>query len=162
MGIARQTDYAARVVLHLTCLSPGARTTIAEIATKRLMPAPFVRRVVGKLVSAGILASCRGMGGGVSLARLAAEISLLEVVTAMEGGVTLNRCVDEPQSCPLAVACPVQVAWTEATRRLQESLAAVRFDQLATALERGVTEKGYRRCPSSPEDAEERRGTWTP
>ncbi len=145
IGIARQTDYAARVVLHLACLEPGAQVTVAEIAKKRLLPAPFVRRVVGKLVAAGILATMRGMGGGVRLARPASEISLLDVVAALEGGITLNRCVDNPKACPLAAACPVQRAWTDATRQLEATLAAVRFDQLATRLERGVTERGYAR-----------------
>lgn len=145
IGIARHTDYAARVVLHLACLEPGAQVTIAEIASKRLLPGPFVRRVVGKLVAAGLLLTTRGMGGGVRLARPAAEISLLDVVAALEGGVALNHCVDNPRACPLAAACPVQRAWAEATRQLEATLGAVRFDQLATRLERGVTERGYAR-----------------
>ncbi|MGV8042417.1 MAG: RrF2 family transcriptional regulator [Thermoanaerobaculaceae bacterium] len=145
IGIARHTDYGARVVLHLACLEPGAQVTIAEVAEKRLLPAPFVRRVVGKLVAAGILVTARGMGGGVRLARPAAEISLLDVVRALEGGVTLNHCVDNPKACPLAAGCPVQQAWTGATRQLEASLEAVRFDQLATRMERGVTERGYAR-----------------
>lgn len=145
VGIARHTDYAARVVLHLACLEPGARVTIAEIAEKRLLPTPFVRRVVGKLVAAGLLVTTRGMGGGVCLARPAGEISLLDVVRALEGGVTLNHCVDNPKACPLAAACPVQQAWTGATRQLEASLEAVRFDQLATRMERGVTGRGYAR-----------------
>ncbi|HPC84309.1 MAG TPA: Rrf2 family transcriptional regulator [Thermoanaerobaculaceae bacterium] len=145
IGIARHTDYAARVVLHLACLEPGAQVTIAEIAENRLLPAPFVRRVVGKLVAAGLLVSTRGMGGGVRLARPAADISLLDVVMAMEGGVALNHCVDNPKACPLAARCPVQRAWTEATRQLEATLGAVTFDQLATRLERGVTQRGYAR-----------------
>jgi Rrf2 family protein len=145
IGIARHTDYAARVVLHLACLEPGTQVTIAEIAEKRLLPGPFVRRVVGRLAEAGLVATTRGMGGGVRLARPASEISLLDVVIAMEGGLALNHCVDNPKACPLAAACPVQRAWTDATRQLEATLGAVRFDQLATRLERGVTERGYAR-----------------
>lgn len=143
VGIARHTDYAARIVLHLACLEEGARVPIAEIAERRLLPAPFVRRVIGRLVAAGIVRTIRGAGGGVALARPAAAISLLDVLQAMEGGVVLNRCVDSPSACPLAASCPVNAAWGEVTRGLEASLAAVRFDRLATGTEGHIAAHGY-------------------
>ena len=146
LGIARHTDYAARIILHLACLEDGARVPIAEIAARRLLPAAFVRRVVVQLANAGLLHTVRGAGGGVQLGRPAAEISLLDLVRAMEGDVALNRCVATPQSCPLASTCPVQRAWTGATQRLEEYLDGVRFDVLANALETGVTKQGYPRA----------------
>jgi len=131
LGISRQTDYAARVVLHLACLAPGARVPIADIAKHRMLPLEFVRRIVGELVKAGILATSRGSGGGVSLARPAADLSLGEVVQAMEGGIALNHCVSDRRVCPLAAACPVQSVWVDATQVLGDYLASVRFDTLA-------------------------------
>jgi Rrf2 family protein len=143
LGIARHTDYAARLVLHLAALGEDGRATLKEIAAKRLLPEPFVRRVVGRLATAGIVRTVRGAGGGVRLARPAHEISLLDVVRAMEGGVVLNRCVDSPAACPLSSACPVNRAWTDATRQLEGSLAGVRFSDLATRLESHVAHHGY-------------------
>jgi len=131
LGISRQTDYAARVVLHLACLAPEAKVPIADIAKHRMLPLEFVRRIVGDLVKAGILATSRGSGGGVRLARPAADISLGEVVHAMEGGVALNHCVSDRRVCPLAAACPVQSVWVDATQVLDDYLASVRFDALA-------------------------------
>ncbi len=131
LGISRQTDYAARVVLHLACLAPGAKVPIADIAKHRMLPLDFVRRIVGDLVKAGILATSRGSGGGVSLARPAEEISLGEVVRAMEGGIALNHCVSDRRVCPLAAGCPVQSVWVDATLVLDDYLATVRFSALA-------------------------------
>ena len=131
LGISRQTDYAARVVLHLACLAPGAKIPIADIAKHRLLPLDFVRRIVGDLVKAGILMTSRGSGGGVSLARPAADISLGEVVHAMEGGIALNHCVSDRRVCPLAAQCPVQSVWVDATQVLDDYLTSVRFDALA-------------------------------
>jgi Rrf2 family protein len=145
LGIGRQTDYAARVVLHLAALGEGAQVQVAEIAAKRLLPPAFVRRVVARLAAAGILRTVRGARGGVQLARPAAEISLLDVVRAIEGRIVLNRCVDTPSACPLAAACPVQCAWTDATRALEERLETVRFSDLAAGLARGAGE-GRRRA----------------
>jgi DNA-binding IscR family transcriptional regulator len=65
----------------------------------------------------------------------------------MEGGIVLNRCVDTPKACPLTETCPVQKAWSDATRGLEDQLASITFDQLATGLERRVTNEGYRNLP---------------
>jgi Rrf2 family protein len=145
IGIGRHTDYAARVILHLASLEPGALAPIAEIAARRLLPQPFARRIVGTLVAAGIVETVRGAKGGIRLARPAEEISLLDLLRAMEGGVVLNACVDTPRSCPLAAECPVQRAWTGITRNLEADLAAVRFSQFAGRLETPVAETGRSR-----------------
>ncbi len=155
LGIGRHTDYAARIVLHLAALPDGAQVTAAQIAAARLLPGAFIRRIIGKLAAAGIVRTSRGAGGGVSLGRPAAEISLLDVVVAMEGGLVLNACVDSPTACPLAETCPVQRAWTAATATLAENLAQARFDSLANPAEMHVTRFGYparlgRREPTSP------------
>jgi Rrf2 family protein len=130
----RQTDYAARVVLHLAALPEGARVTASEIAGKRLIPPAFVRRIVGRLAAAGILQAVRGLGGGISLARPSSEISLLDVVEAMEGPILLNSCLNEAVECPLAEACPVQSAWRGASQSLASHLDSIRFDALAAKL----------------------------
>jgi len=131
LQIARHTDYAARIVLHLACLGEGAQVSIAEIAEQRQLPAFFVRRLIGKLVKGGILATSRGSAGGIRLARPAAAISMLDLVRVMEGPIALNQCLDEARSCPFTARCPVQSVWIQATRGLEETLGSVRFDALA-------------------------------
>lgn len=133
IGISRQTDYAARLVLHLACLEPGTRVSIPEISKSRLLPAPFTRRLVGLLVKAGILHTVRGTGGGLSLARPASAISLLDVLEAVEGGVVLNACLEGGKPCVFGPGCLVQRAWGDATGLLQRHLAAVTFDTLVGA-----------------------------
>jgi Rrf2 family protein len=135
LQIARHTDYAARIVLHLACLGEGDQASIGEIAEQRLLPEPFVRRLIAKLVKGGILATVRGSAGGIRLGRPASEISLLDLVRVMEGPITLNRCVDNDHACPFTTQCPVQTAWTVATRALEVQLAASRFDVLANGPE---------------------------
>jgi Rrf2 family protein len=135
IGISRQTDYAARLVLHLATLAEGTQVSLSEISRLRLLPESFVRRLSGSLVKAGILLTARGTGGGVRLARPAAEISLLDVIEAVEGGIVLNECLDGKHTCPLANGCPVQAAWSAATAALEAHLGAVRFDALARSSE---------------------------
>jgi len=136
MGISRQTDYAVRVVMHLACLEEGARVPLGDIAEYRGLPLAFVRRLIKPLVAKGILSSARGSNGGVRLARHARDISLLDVVTAIEGGMGLNHCEAHHRACPQSGACPVHDVWTDATQLLADHLAAIRFDALASAAAR--------------------------
>jgi Rrf2 family protein len=131
--IARQTDYAARLVLHLASLGDDESASIAEIAAQRLLPVPFVRRMVAELVAAGILKSTRGSKGGVQLGRPAKDISLADLVQAMEGPIALNDCVHEENACPFSRNCPVQKAWAGASAGLADHLSSIRFDALVNA-----------------------------
>lgn len=132
LQIARHTDYAARIVLHLACLGEGAQASIADIALHRQLPEFFVRRLIGKLVKGGILTSARGSTGGIRLARPASELTLLDLVRVMEGPIALNHCLEAGHSCPFAASCPVQSVWSEATRALETALASSTFESLAT------------------------------
>lgn len=139
IAISRQTDYAARLVLHLAALPPDTQVSMGEIAKLRLLPVAFVRRLAGSLVKVGILLTTRGTGGGIRLGRPAEDISLLDVVNAVEGGIVLNQCLDGKHTCPLSHGCPVQAAWAAATQALETHLAGVRFDALARDSESHLT-----------------------
>jgi Rrf2 family protein len=129
--IKRETDYAGRVVLFLARQPVGARSTAQEVARLCRVPGALVRRVVTRLSRAGILASARGSGGGIALARPSAEITLLDIVQAMDGPPILNLCVQDPQFCPLMEDCTVHNAWVQGSEMLAAYLRAVNFAQLA-------------------------------
>ena len=102
---------------------------------QRLIPQSLVRKIVTQLNVAGLVKTTRGSDGGIVLARPAGEISLLDVVQAMEGPVALNACVADPQACPLMAICSVHEAWARACDTLVAGLAEATFDRLA---QRGV------------------------
>jgi Rrf2 family protein len=131
IGISRQADYAIRIVVHLASLPEGDQEAVRRIAEERLLPLSFVRRIVARLAAAGILRTSRGMGGGIQLARPAADISLLDVVRVIEGPIGLNQCVTAQHTCPFATRCPVQAAWSKVTRDLEKSMEEISFDVLA-------------------------------
>ncbi len=147
MGIGRQTDYAARIVLHLACLDANTCVSVGVIARQRLLPEPFVRRIIARLVRADVLKSTRGFQGGIALARAAGEISMLDLVMAMEESVALNACVDHSDACPFSSDCPVHSAWENVTESLRQQLDAIRFDQLAKGTKGHVT--AHRRIQST-------------
>jgi Rrf2 family protein len=114
-------------------LGEGASASISEIAEQRLLPVPFIRRMVARLVAAGLLKTTRGKNGGLQLGRPPAAISLADVVVAMEGPIALNDCVHLPDACPFMQSCPVQTAWTEASSILTKHLSSTTFAGLVNS-----------------------------
>ncbi len=129
--ISRETDYAARVLLHLSLEPAGSRVTAHAIAADRLVPAALLRRIVTRLAVAGLIRTARGSSGGISLARSAGDITLLQLVEAMEGPVALNACTVDPAACPLIISCSVHEAWMNAHNLLVEHLKQTTFAALA-------------------------------
>ncbi|HSR33589.1 MAG TPA: Rrf2 family transcriptional regulator [Anaerolineae bacterium] len=132
MEISRRTDYGVRVILDLATLTESTRASTQEIADRQNIPAPFLAKIISQLSLSGLVTTFRGAGGGVSLARPASEISLLQVIEALDGPVRLNRCLIEPSACPLDEHCPVHHIWAKAQTELTGLLGSTTFDNLAS------------------------------
>jgi Rrf2 family protein len=117
--------------LDLAMRESGSWTTTSEIAQRKLIPSPLIRQIITQLVKSGLVHSRRGTDGGVTLARPSGEISLLDVVQSIEGPFHLNRCIGQPDDCPLTETCPVHLAWERAQEGLEAQLGVETFDKLA-------------------------------
>ncbi len=132
MQVTRQADYAVRAVLHLARIGGNKRAATSAVAQEQHIPPSFLAKIVAQLSVAGILHTSRGAHGGVTLARDANEISLLEVVEAIDGPIQLNECVQASGSCPFEENCPVQHVWCQAQEDLVLKLRSTNFAQLAS------------------------------
>jgi len=130
MEISRRTDYGVRVITDLAALPKDSRASTSDIAARQNIPAPFLAKIISQLSMSGLVSTHRGAGGGVSLARPASEISLLEVIEALDGPVRLNRCAIEPDACPRNGHCPVHAIWAQAQTDLTSLLNDTTFDDL--------------------------------
>ena len=133
MEISRRTDYGVRVILDLAYLPVDGRAATEDIATRQRVPGPFLAKIISQLCLAGLVTTYRGAGGGVALARPASEISLLQVIEALDGPVRLNRCLIQPQACPRDRSCPVHDIFARAQADLVSVLGQARFDELVEA-----------------------------
>jgi len=130
LEITRQADYAVRAVRDVARLPEGERLPTAVIAERRKIPLPFLAKIVSQLAVKGILEATRGASGGVSLARPAASITLLEVIEAIDGPITINRCTRDPNVCEFSEDCPVHEVLVESQRVLVEQLGSITFADL--------------------------------
>jgi Rrf2 family protein len=133
MEISRRTDYGVRVIIDLASLPSNGRASTSDIADRQNIPAPFLAKIISQLSLSGLVYTYRGSGGGVSLARPASEISLLEVIEALDGPMRLNRCTIEPDACPQNGHCPVHHIWVQAQTDLTVLLGNTTFDNLISS-----------------------------
>ena len=128
MQITRQADYAVRAVLYLANIGPDMRAATSQIAQEQQIPPSFLAKIVSQLSVAGLLQTSRGARGGVSLARPPEQISLLEVVEAIDGPILLNECVSGIGTCTFNDECPIQSIWCEVQSDLVRRLRDTTFD----------------------------------
>ncbi len=128
MQITRQADYALRAVIYLSRLGPDERAATSQIAEVQHIPPSFLAKIVSQLSVAGLLQTSRGARGGVSLARDPGDITLLDVVEAIDGPIVLNECVACGGVCTFGDDCPMRPVWTQTQPDLVDKLKNVTFD----------------------------------
>ncbi|MBI3240965.1 MAG: Rrf2 family transcriptional regulator [Chloroflexi bacterium] len=138
MQITRQADYAVRAMVHLARLKSGQRASTSQISEEQRIPLTFLAKIVSQLSVAGLLHTTRGARGGVALARPADEISLLEVVEAIDGPMALNECTSDTEACLLGEECVVRDVWCEARADLVKRLAKTKFSQFVNGKSNAV------------------------
>ena len=130
MQLTRQADYAVSAVLHLAQIKNGDRTSTSAVAKRQHIPPSFLAKIVSQLSITGLLHTSRGARGGVSLAREPKDITLLEVVEAIDGPIQLNECVGDNGLCKFDNDCPIKSVWCEAQAELVARLRKTDFAQL--------------------------------
>lgn len=131
MQITRQADYAVRAVLHLS-RTGEQRTATSTIAEEQRIPPSFLAKIISQLSIAGLLHTSRGARGGVTLARPPQDVTLLEVIEAIDGPIQLNECVGDTSACAFDESCPLRPVWCEAQEDLVKRLKGTNFADMAT------------------------------
>ena len=132
MQITRQADYALRAMIYLARLEPGQRAATSHIAEQQHIPPSFLAKIISQLSIAGLIHTSRGARGGVSMARTPEEISILEVVEAIDGPIALNECTAISGTCIFGENCPLHPIWCKTQAELIEKLRTTTFAAVLT------------------------------
>jgi Rrf2 family protein len=133
MQITHQADYAIRTMFYLSRLSPNQKVATSQIAEDYKIPPSFLTKIISQLSIAGLIHTARGARGGVTLARTPEDISVLDVLQAIDGPVALNECVHDPSICPLTPGCVMHPFWVDASDELNMRLRQTTFAKLVEA-----------------------------
>jgi Rrf2 family cysteine metabolism transcriptional repressor len=151
MMFSTKAEYGVRVMVELARRSGGEPIPLAEIAAGDGMPLAYLEHLVARLRKAGLVDSRRGSRGGYMLARPAAQITMAEVVEALEGSIAPIECISEAADGSIVCAressldhvCPTKLLWTR-----------VRFSIVSTLRETTLADllvgDGGRPTPAGP------------
>jgi Rrf2 family protein len=133
MQLTRAADYGVRVMLHLAALPPGTRASRTALAAAAGAPTAFVSKVLQRLARAQLIVAHRGREGGFELALPTDRISLLDIVTALEGPLCLNVCLRPAPgpTCERRSWCSAYLVWAEVQAAMVKLLDDARLDRLA-------------------------------
>jgi Rrf2 family protein len=138
--ITKKTEYAIRALWDLAHRSNG-QATANQIAQRQGVPPKYLPQIISELTRTGLVNSSRGFGGGLRLGRDAKDISLLDIIEAVQGKLYLFECQISQIDCIHLPECDLK----EIYNRAQHALESVFRDSVLADLKLGgVPERGYR------------------
>lgn len=108
--LSRLADYGVVLMTHVAADAERQRTAAAAAAATRI-PEPTVSKIMKALARARLLESQRGINGGYTLVRAPADISIAEIVTAVDGPIALTECQETDGACTFEAFCPTRGNW---------------------------------------------------
>ena len=131
MSLLRQnTDYALRVMVHLAHSQTNGCISARTLAKEQKISYQFACKILQQLHEAELVDSTMGPKGGYRLSRQAKEISMRQVIEAVQGPVDLNRCLKGLATCPRQPTCPVTEKLSVLQGQIENYLAGITLDQL--------------------------------
>ena len=131
MRLSHLADYAVVLMTAAARRPVGARLSATELSFGTGVPLPTTQKLMGQLAGAGLLTSVRGAGGGFTLSKPAGEISLADIVEAVEGPIAMTVCSEGRTDCALDAHCRVKPHMGVVGNAVRGALGAVRLTELA-------------------------------
>ncbi len=128
--ITKQTDYGIVLLTHLAAHA-DRQYAAPELAAETRLPLPMVSKILKLLARDGLLASHRGVKGGYSLARPAEEISMAEIIAALEGPIAITECISVESDCSHEALCPVRSNWQRINLAVRSALEGISLAEMA-------------------------------
>lgn len=132
MKITQESDYAMRIVLFLSRLGVGKKIEAKAISEAEGVTLRFTLKILRKLTQKEIVSSFRGIHGGYALSKEPHEITMRDVIEAVEGEIFINRCLNSSESCNMKKGntCSVHRQLSRIQRNMLEDLSSVTFKKL--------------------------------
>ena len=135
MRVSTRGDYACRALLSLALhADESGPTSVRDIAERTGLPQPYLEQILLALKGAGLVRSKRGVGGGYVLSRDPADIQLSEIVSAVDGPISVGD-FGEPHrngACDHEGQCVLIAVWNEASEFMRKHLASYTLAEAAS------------------------------
>ena len=133
MRLTHLADYAVVIMTAAARREVSSRLSATELAEETGVPLPTTQKLMQRLAAAGLLTGQRGAGGGYALSRAVTDISLADIVEAVEGPIEMTQCSanDGPSDCALDAHCRVKPHMGIVGAKVRGALHAVTLQELA-------------------------------
>jgi Rrf2 family protein len=135
MLLSKACEYGIRAVLYLTSGPNDTYVPIRSVSDALGIPYHFLAKVVQTLAQADVITSSRGPHGGIALARPASQITLKEIVLAIDGASIFTECVLGLPGCGERKPCPLHEQWATARDRIHRMFDHVSLAEMAERME---------------------------
>jgi Rrf2 family transcriptional regulator, iron-sulfur cluster assembly transcription factor len=133
---SRQCEYALQAIMYISLKDDNAYTDIKEISNELSIPHHFLAKIMQNLSRSEILRSYKGPTGGFTLAMSPEDITLYQLVVAIDGDGFLNDCVLGLPVCGGDNPCPVHEQWGKMREEIYEMLAGKTIAQMVEEIKR--------------------------
>ncbi len=132
MKLSTKGRYGLRAMIDLAAYSEEAAVSIGSIAARQKISEGYLEQLVAKLKKAGLVVSIRGAGGGYQLARAAGEISVGDILRALEGNLDAVECAGlKPDAgCEDADVCVTKYVWQRINESITQAVDDIKLSQL--------------------------------
>jgi len=131
MRLTHLADYAVVLMTAAARYPAGARLSATELSADTGVPLPTAQKLMGQLATSGLLTSARGASGGFALAKAPSEITLADIVEAVEGPIAMTVCSEGRTDCALDAHCRVKPHMGVVGNAVRGALGAVSLTELA-------------------------------
>jgi len=133
---SRQCEYALQAVMYLALKPEGERTSIKELTRKINIPYHFLAKILQDLTYKGLLISQKGPTGGFALAKPAKDVTLFQIVEAIDGTDVTSKCVLGFPECSGKNPCAVHEKWTGLRDEIHVMLVGKNITQMAREMKK--------------------------
>ncbi len=133
MRLTMGSDYAIRGMIYLAKQPRGKICLVGAVAEAQSVPESYLAKIFQDLARSGLVVSHRGAKGGFALAREPNNITLRQVIEAIEGPIALSPCLDERVGCELSETCEAHLVMAEAQLRLLQVLDGATLEGILNA-----------------------------
>ena len=135
MFISQTAEYAIRAMSAIATLPEGAKIRATDLGRATEIPAPYLSKILRRLVLANLLASQKGKGGGFSLTRPAVEIPFIDILNAIDAFPPGGICAFGWGDCDQLSPCPLHGAWTRLNGHIEDWANQTNLAEIASAAE---------------------------
>lgn len=149
--LTKFSDYGIVLLTHFASRPAYISHNAPDLASETGLPLPMVSKVLKALAREELLLSHRGVKGGYSLAKSPAQITVRDIIRALEGPIAITECIEhESPECNIEGLCPVRANWSLINQAVEQALAGITLEQMAQPLAGSTFVKlgaGFRASP---------------